>query len=154
MTSVRIRPMTAADLDRVIEIAQSLRHAPQWQRGAYAAALVPEATPRRIALVAEDPKTGVVSGFAVACLTPPEAELETIAVASEFQRQGLARQLFEVLAGELRGKQVSVTLLEVRASNHRALALYRSLGFAEAGRRRGYYADPVEDALLMRLKLV
>ena len=74
--------MTAADLDRVIEIAESLKQAPQWPRTVYEAAsaeskLLPNASPlwRRTAA------TGTVAGLAVASLTPPEAELETIVVA-------------------------------------------------------------------------
>jgi [ribosomal protein S18]-alanine N-acetyltransferase len=150
----RIRRVTTADIDRVIAIAQSLNQAPQWPREAYLAALDGKAMPRRIALVAEDAASGEVAGFAVASLTPPEAELETIAVAAGFQRRGLARQLFQALAGTLRQERVSVTLLEVRASNLQAQALYRALGFEVAGRRPRYYADPVEDAVLMRLALI
>ena len=152
--STRIRRMTAADLDRVMAIAQSLNQAPHWQREAYLAALGGKATPMRIALVAEDEASGTVAGFAVACLMPPEAELETIAVAAGFQRRGLARQLFQALVGALRQERASVTLLEVRASNIQAQALYRALGFEVAGRRPRYYADPVEDAVLMRLVLI
>ncbi len=148
--TARIRPMTAADLDRVIEIAQDLPQAPHWPRAAYFSALNPSAVPRRIALVAEDAEAGCVAGFAIAGLVPPEAELETIAVAAECQRRGFARQLFSALAAELRVAQVTGIVLEVRASNGRAQTLYRSLGFAEAGRRPRYYADPVEDAVLMR----
>jgi len=148
-----IRRMAAADLDRVIAIAASLRQSPQWPRAAYVAALDPEAVPRRIALVAEDATTGQVAGFAVARLTPPEGELETIAVAAEFQRRGEARQLFLALADEMRGERVRDVLLEVRESNQQALGLYRALGFVEVGRRPRYYADPVEDAVLMRLRL-
>ncbi len=150
----RIRRMTPADLDRVIEIAASLSQAPHWPREVYMAALGAELAPRRIALVVEDAASGVVAGFAVAWLTPPEAELETIAVAAGFQRRGLARQLFQALAGALRQERVSVTLLEVRASNTQAQALYRALGFEVAGRRPRYYADPVEDAVLMCLALM
>jgi ribosomal-protein-alanine N-acetyltransferase len=148
--------MTAADLDRVIEIAQNLKQAPHWPRSVYLAALDRLAVPRRIALVAEAMGTGAVAGFAVACLlvgtAPLEAELETIAVAANFQRRGVARQLFQALAGELRSAKATAVILEVRTSNTAAQALYRSLGFVEAGRRPRYYADPVEDAVLMRLR--
>jgi ribosomal-protein-alanine N-acetyltransferase len=148
--------MTAADLDRVIEIAQNLKQAPHWPRSVYVAAMESMAVPRRIALVAEEVGTGTVAGFAVACLLvgtePLEAELETIAVAANFQRRGVARQLFQALAGELRSAKATDVVLEVRTSNTAAQALYRSLGFEEAGRRPRYYADPVEDAVLMRLQ--
>jgi ribosomal-protein-alanine N-acetyltransferase len=188
--------MTAADLDRVFEIAASLKQAPQWPRSAYLAALDSRAAPPRIALLAElletgfgapvgpeapasdfdslacrnrsssvgweaaphtdkssSPACGVVAGFAVASLLPPQAELEIIAVAPQFQRHGLARRLFTTLAAELRTNQSAELLLELRASNLPALAFYRSLGFTETGRRTRYYHDPIEDALLMRLRM-
>ena len=147
--TARIRPMTPADLDRVMEIAVSLKDAPQWPRSSYLAALEPEAAPRRIALVAEETE---VVGFAVASLLPPEAELEMIAVAPAAQRQGVARQLFSALTAEIRTAEVFGVMLEVRCSNQPAIGLYRRLGFAESGRRTRYYADPVEDAILMRIE--
>lgn len=150
---IRIRPMVAEDVGRVMEIAKSLSQAPHWGQAVYLAAVDADAKPRRVALVAEDRMTGTIAGFAVASVTPPESELETIAVAEGFQRAGVARSLFAKLADELRRQGAGVTLLEVRASNEKALAFYRALGFAESGRRPRYYADPVEDAVLMRLAL-
>jgi ribosomal-protein-alanine N-acetyltransferase len=146
----RIRRMTPADLDRVMEIAASLPAAPHWPREAYLAALEAESSPRRIALVADS--DGVI-GFTVASLLPPEAELELIAVAPEAQRQGVAGRLFAALVKELYTAKVFGIMLEVRASNHPAIGLYRRLGFAEIGRRKRYYNDPVEDAVQMRLGL-
>jgi ribosomal-protein-alanine N-acetyltransferase len=151
--AARIRRMTPAELDRVIEIAASLPEAPQWPRSAYLAALSPDAAPPRIALVAQEPETGAVTGFAVASLIPPQAELEIIAVAPAWQRRGLGRRLFAALAEQLYAAQVNEVILEARASNLAALGLYRSLGFVETGRRPRYYHDPIEDALLMRLWL-
>jgi [ribosomal protein S18]-alanine N-acetyltransferase len=150
---VQIRHMTPADLDRVIEIERSLKQAPHWPRLAWLSALDPLSSPQRIALVAEDLSTEKVAGFAVASLLPPQAELELIAVASEAQRRGVAGFLFAPLAKELRTRLVTEVCLEVRASNQPALALYRHLGFAETARRTGYYADPVEDAVLLSLRL-
>lgn len=148
-----IRPMTAADLDRVIEIAESLKHAPQWPRKIYEAAISGVAFPQRIALVAQIAASGIVAGLAVASLTPPEAELETIVVSAPFQRLGAARRLMAALSRELREKKISDLLLEVRVSNRSAQVFYGSLGFIEAGWRPGYYAEPVEDALVLRLRL-
>lgn len=149
----QIRPMTAADLPRVVEIAGSLKDAPRWSPAAWAAALRPDSTPRRITLVAADPLSGVVDGFAVAVLVPPQAELESIAVVAESQRQGIGRHLFAALAVALRAAGIQDVLLEVRESNRVAQDFYRALGFAQTGRRVGYYADPTEDALLMSLRL-
>jgi len=148
---LRIRPMSAADLDRVMEIAVGLDKAPHWARAAYESALSPAHSPKRIALVAEDEYSGVVIGFAVASLLPPEAELETMAVARESQRRGVAGRLFRALVEELRAAEVSDLNLEVRASNGAAIGFYRAQGFAETGRRPRYYADPEEDAILLRL---
>jgi ribosomal-protein-alanine N-acetyltransferase len=153
LAGVQVRRMTQADLDQVIAIEQRLAQAPHWPRSAYETALDPEATLSRIALVAEETGSGVLAGFAVASLIPPQAELETIAVAPEFQRRGLACTLFSNLTQELREARISELILEVRASNLPALGLYRRLDFAETGRRPLYYIDPVEDAVLMCVQL-
>lgn len=151
--TLQIRRMTAADLDRVIEIAQSLGDAPAWPLSAYQAALKPDGLPPRIALVAEDANSKKVAGFAVASLLAPEAELESIAVAARFQRRGIARALLAALAAELRAAQAAEIILEARASNQPALALYREFGFVVSGRRTRYYQFPVDDAVLMRFQL-
>ena len=157
VADVRLRPMREADLDQVMAIAASLKDAPHWLRGAYLsafnrAALNRGAATRRIALVAESLEEGIVLGFTVVCLILPQAELETIAVAAEAQRQGIGRKLISALREELKAEVVREVLLEVRASNQRAIGFYRSLGWYEAGRRPRYYADPEEDAVLMNLK--
>jgi ribosomal-protein-alanine N-acetyltransferase len=151
--AVLIRRMVAADLDRVMEIARSLKQAPQWPRAAYLAALDAHSAPRRIALVAVDSATGFAEGFLVAGLLPPQAELESIAVAAGHQRQGMGGRLFAAMGKALKTEQVTEVILEVRASNDPALGFYRALGFAEGGRRPRYYADPVEDAVLMGMRL-
>jgi ribosomal-protein-alanine N-acetyltransferase len=143
--------MSPEDLDRVMEIAESLKDAPRWTRANYLAALDSDAAPPRIALVTEE--GGKVAGFAVASLMPPQAELEIIAVDAQVQRRGLARRLFAELADKLRLAGVTEIILEVRACNQPALVLYRQLGFAETGRRPCYYQAPVDDAVLMRLGL-
>ncbi len=145
--------MCAIDVERVLEIAAGLKEAPHWPRAAYAAALNPENRPRRIALVAADPESDIPLGFLAAGLLAPEAELETIAVAHEHQRRGLGGLLLRALAEELRKEHVRELHLEVRASNRTARGFYRAQGFEETGRRVSYYADPEEDAVLMRLKL-
>jgi ribosomal-protein-alanine N-acetyltransferase len=149
--------MRAADLERVMEIAASLRDAPKWKDSAYVAAMNPENGPRRIALVAADSVSDIPSAFLVAGVVAPEAELETIAVAAKTQRRGVGGMLLRGLVEELRSEQVAGLIagliLEVRASNQAALRLYRNHGFEETGRRPRYYADPEEDAVLMRLSL-
>ena len=149
---VQIRRMTPADVPRVMAIASSLPEAPRWPVSAYLDALNPESPARRIALVAAASEQ--VQGFVVASLLPPQAELETIAVASQNQRQGLGRLLFDALSLELHKEGVAEVALEVRASNRAAMAFYRSAGFGQKGIRRSYYVDPVEDAVVMGLRLI
>ncbi|HEX8812761.1 MAG TPA: ribosomal protein S18-alanine N-acetyltransferase [Terracidiphilus sp.] len=144
----RVRRMEEADLEAVAELAEGLPTAPRWSRETYLAAIDLASQPLRNAQVAVA-ADGELLGFAVASLVPPEAELESIVVAPGFQRRGIARGLFEVLVGELVSAGVAEILLEVRASNAAALAAYRALGFKETGRRPGYYANPVEDAVLL-----
>ena len=76
-----------------------------------------------------------------------------LAVAPEWRRRGLGRFLLRLARdlGARRGAREA--WLEVRSGNRPALALYESLGFAEAGRRQGYYSRPREDALLLRASL-
>ena len=198
---VRIRRMSAGDLERVLEIAGSLPEAPHWPASAYVAAINPENTPRRIALVAESDSSGdqdsglgiekqtagakahgrlagsdagtkvpayqsrayqspayrpmrpSIDGVVVAAIVAGEAELETIAVAADEQRGGVGGLLLQALLDKLRTELVSELNLEVRASNRVALDFYRKHGFEESGRRPRYYADPEEDAILMRLGL-
>lgn len=148
---LRIRPMESGDLDAVVALAASLESPPHWPRSAYVTAIDPNATPRRIALAAE--MDGVLAGFVIVLLIPPEAELETIAVIAGQQRKGIARTLLFALLDELQSRSVTGLALEVRASNLAAQALYRAVGFQDAGRRPGYYAEPAEDAVLMYLPI-
>ncbi len=77
---------------------------------------------------------------------PPEREILNLAVAPAYRRTGLATQLLQF---ELRHR--AIFLLEVRESNLAARALYERFGFAEISRRRGYYDNPPETAIVMRL---
>jgi ribosomal-protein-alanine N-acetyltransferase len=148
--AVRVRPMRLQDLDRIIEIARELETAPLWPRSAYERLL---SQPGRVTLVAAEDEGGAIAGFAVAVLVPPEAEIETVAVRLPSQKRGMGRALLEGVAAEIRTRGITLVHLEVRASNQPALALYRRVGFTECGRRSGYYADPIEDAIILSLDL-
>lgn len=153
MNPVYLRTMTAADLDAVLAIAAALPQAPHWPPAAYLAALAPNALLQRICLVAAEQGSEMGSetilGFAVASLLGGQAELESIAVVARSQRQGVGKRILERLLAELGREKVTEVLLEVRASNLRALSFYEALGFQAVGRRPRYYVDPVEDAVLM-----
>jgi tRNA threonylcarbamoyl adenosine modification protein YeaZ/ribosomal-protein-alanine acetyltransferase len=84
-----------------------------------------------------------------------EAEIITIATRPHVQRRGVARQLLSDRFDALRRAGIRNVFLEVAASNRAALALYHAMGFAEAGRRKGYYQrrHGAEDAIVMRREL-
>jgi len=143
-----IRPMTPGDIDAVTAIAAALPDAPHWPRSSYEAIFTPNTSPQRIALVAEAAPLGI-AGFVIASALSPQAELESIAVAAHFQGQSLAGRLFTSLRQSLLVLGCSEIFLEVRQSNHAALALYSALGFSQTARRPAYYSNPAEDAILM-----
>jgi len=150
---IKVRRMETSDIDAVMEIVAKTDHAPRWARSAYVAAVDTGNQPRRVALVAER-DGAALAGFTVAAvLRGGEAELESIVTALAHRRRGVARELFGVLKPELRRQGVREVMLEVREANYSAQGFYRFLGFREEGRRAGYYADPVEDAVMMRVKL-
>ena len=92
-------------------------------------------------------------GFLIARHLAPEWELENIVVAPAARRTGLGKGLLEALLTHVREANSSSVFLEVRESNRAARALYEQAGFRETGRRKSYYANPSEDAILYRLTL-
>ena len=124
--------MTPADAEAVQALLRLCPEAAQW--------LAPDAPPQR-AFVAE--RGGRIEGVAVWQELPGgEAELLNLAVHPQARRRGVARALLALLEG----RKIWV---EVRESNTAAIRFYESQGFAVCGRRRAYYANPAEDAILM-----
>ena len=79
-----------------------------------------------------------------------EADIMNIAVSPEYRRRGVAERLVAKLCDNLRQKGVRCLLLEVRASNEAAKALYEKMGFKQVGHRPNYYKNPKEDALILK----
>jgi ribosomal-protein-alanine N-acetyltransferase len=94
-----------------------------------------------------------ILGFLLAWRAADELHLTDLGVTAPARRRGVARALIEELCAEGRRSGARVVLLEVRESNHAALALYRALAFEEVYRRARYYADTDEEAVVMRLEL-
>lgn len=151
---IEIRRMNLADIESAMALAASLPHAPHYSADTWRKMLESGSAPQRLALVAIGPASQAVHGFAIAGIVPPQAELESIAVASASQRLGIGTRLLASIVEDLRSQRIAEILLDVRVSNHPAIALYRRFGFRETGRRTRYYLDPVEDALLMSLDLL
>lgn len=149
---LQIRFLGAADLDSVIAIAKSVEHAPHWTRGDYETALDSQSPAPRLCLAATLPDHPV-AGFVIASVVPPQSEIEFIAVDPRLQRRGIATALLNAALDELQRRNLAEVLLEVRASNLPAQALYRACGFVESGLRRAYYLHPVEDAILFSIQI-
>lgn len=119
-----------------------------WDRQAFEALLAMPGTRTLLARLGDRPASLLMTRRAA-----DEAEIIVLATHPAFRRKGLARQLLNENARELATKGVTSLFIEVAVSNAPALSLYRSLGFAETGRRKDYYehADGRrEDALVMR----
>ena len=95
---------------------------------------------------------GVLCGFICARAVETEWEIENVVVAAEFLRRGIGDALVGVLIQRAENEFASAILLEVRESNLPARSLYDKHGFREVGRRREYYREPVEDAILYALR--
>jgi ribosomal-protein-alanine N-acetyltransferase len=129
---MQVRQGTPADQPALWHILEQSPEAAQW---------LPEA---HEVIVAEDDDSLV--GFLVWRHTAPdEIEILNLAVAPAFRRRGIAKALLDKLPK-------CEIFLEVRESNLAARGLYQAAGFREVGLRRGYYQDPPEGAIVMRMQ--
>jgi ribosomal-protein-alanine N-acetyltransferase len=136
---------TEADLDAVAAL-ESESFTNPWPR----ATLVWElenSDVTRAYLLKDD--TGAVVAFCVCWVIFDELHINTLAVAPAARRRGIATAILRHVIAEAVGSGVTRATLEVRASNTAALGLYQRLGFHVAATRRGYYAKPAEDALIL-----
>ena len=91
-----------------------------------------------------------VAGYIGSQTVMDETDMMNVAVHPDFRRQGIAEALVIGLVEHLKTMGSRCLTLEVRASNAPAIALYEKLGFREIGRRKNYYRNPREDALILR----
>ena len=108
--------------------------------------------PGSVALVAGAGTPRQIGGFALAQVAADEAEILSVGVAKDWQRNGVGLKLIHGVMRAAAKSGARRAFLEVAESNAAALALYRKAGFAETGRRKGYYAKPgakAEDAILL-----
>ena len=141
---MEITGMTAAHVAQVAALEKVCFSDP-WSQKSVASELE---NPLALWLVAMDGERLVGYGGSQTVLG--EADMMNVAVDPEYRRQGVAGALVTALAQRL-AQQGNVSLmLEVRASNVPAMALYQKLGFEQVGRRKDYYRNPKEDALILK----
>jgi [ribosomal protein S18]-alanine N-acetyltransferase len=152
--ALRFRRMRLEDLPRVVEIEKDgFKH--PWSRELLERELS-HAWSTVLLAVEDGPaprRPEVVVGFIVYWLVHDEVHVLNIATAREQRRRGVGRALMEEAEEAGRRRGATLSTLEVRRSNLAAIALYRSMGYRQAGVRPNYYAEEREDAIVMVLDL-
>jgi ribosomal-protein-alanine N-acetyltransferase len=142
-----IRRMRAADLPAVIEIELQSFSMP-WSEATFRGLLRRSDADLFVAEMA-----GELVGYTVFWAVLDQGELGNVSVAPEWRRRGIGHQLIDAVLARASDRGVREIYLEVRVSNEGAQLLYNRYGFRQVGRRRNYYLEPTEDALVMRLDL-
>ena len=143
-TGTYLRPMKEADLALIMRIERRAYEYP-WSEGIFRDCL-------RVGYHCwVYVQGGMIEAYGVMSIGAGEAHILNLCVNPESQRQGLGRKVLAHLLGQALRLKADTALLEVRPSNHAALALYRSMGFNEVGVRKEYYpaGNGREDALIL-----
>jgi [ribosomal protein S18]-alanine N-acetyltransferase len=140
--------MRPDDLDEVVAIERASFGMP-WSRGAF----LYEIQQNRVARCWVLREGDRVAAYLCLWEIGDELHVTNIAVHPAHRRRGLARRLLRAILEDGRSRHLRAVTLEVRPTNDEALALYESFGFRVVGRRRGYYYDTGEDALIMESDL-
>ncbi|MDO5416290.1 MAG: ribosomal protein S18-alanine N-acetyltransferase [Lachnospiraceae bacterium] len=115
----------------------------------WSASLLEEGLARDWNLFLVTEENGCLTGYGAACVIAGEGEIQRIAVLKEFRRMGTGRKLLDALINASRERGAGAMTLEVRESNEAARNLYLSAGFQEEARRKDYYRNPTEAAVIM-----
>ena len=148
MPSRSVDRMRPEDLDEVLEIERASFSMP-WSRGAF----LYEMQQNRVAQCWVMREEGRVLGYLCLWEIADELHITNIAVHPTSRRQGVGRTLLQGVLDDAKRRKLRLVVLEVRPSNTEALTLYEGFGFRVTGRRRGYYYDTGEDALVMEAAL-
>jgi ribosomal-protein-alanine N-acetyltransferase len=142
-----IRQMDTNDIDRIMEIERKSFVAP-WSKTMFEETIF---SPISRGLVIEHNNT--IVGYIVFYAVYVEAHIMNLAVNPEERKQGYARQMLDQVLKLFRENSIGECYLEVREHNRVAQELYEHFGFEVIGRRKKYYPETNEDALVMQLLL-
>jgi ribosomal-protein-alanine N-acetyltransferase len=142
-----IRLMRAADLPEVMPIEQECFSTP-WKEPTFSGLLRRTDTDLFVAEMEQR-----LVGYAACWTVIDQSELGNVAVASAARGHGIGGALVDAVIERVKERGAHELFLEVRESNLGAQGLYKRRGFVVVGRRRSYYAQPTEDALVMRLRV-
>jgi ribosomal-protein-alanine N-acetyltransferase len=148
--------MTEHDLLEVVEIEETCGLS-RWGWDAYHAELLQGHSTLMLVARSSDGEDMAgrerVAGFIAARLVADELHINNVAVRWRYRRCGMGGALLDAALREGARLGASAAVLEVRASNEPALALYECYGFRATGRRRNYYTEPTEDAVVMSVRV-
>ena len=143
MGRLTFRAMTTEDADAVAEIEEKSFAMP-WKRDDFW-----REAQNELATYIVGELDGKIVAYAGAWVSFNQAEVMSVAVEPELRGQGIGTILFGELIQAVKARGATAITLEVRPSNAAAIKLYQSFGLRSVGRRRGYYLDNGEDALIM-----
>ena len=148
MNQVELRPLEAADADRVLELERQLFGAGAWTPGMVAAELAGTGRWYRAAV-----SDGQLVGYAGLWYDGDVTQVMTLGVDPDYQGCGIGRALLQSLIDESIRLDAKGIFLEVATNNQAAISLYRSVGFLPIAVRKRYYQPENQDAYTMRLEL-
>jgi len=146
MTELTYRKMTATDLDAVV-IVENQSFSTPWTRQAFYEELENQLAYYLLAVLDD-----TVVGYVGMWLILDEAHITNVAVLPSCRKLGIGKSMMQKALDIAKANGAVSMTLEVRPSNAPALALYKNLGFENAGVRKNYYEDTNEDAIIMWLR--
>lgn len=145
LATLRFEPLAEAHIEAVVAIEREANGAPWSDRG------FRNEIDHRHGVFFVAIESGEVVGYGGVWLVIDEAHIVNVAVRADKRRQGVARRLVLRLLEEAKSHGMTTASLEVRAGNAPAIALYEAMGFVATNRRKRYYPDNGEDAVVMWL---
>lgn len=140
---MEIREILTGDINQVASLEQQI-FSDAWSENA-----VTETFRQPQSILTGAFESNVLKGYLIVYYVLDELEIARIAVAPNCRRQGIAERLLQDLEEKSRQLKIDRWLLDVRESNQAAIGLYKKYGFSEDGKRKKFYTDPVETAILM-----
>ncbi len=142
-----VRAMKSSDIDKILYIEQTVFSDP------WSASMIADMYESDYDYIWVADKDGDIIAYINMRILSHEAELMRIAVLECYRGRGLAYKLMQEAVQLCTERNADSIFLEVRASNQPAISLYKKYNFYEIGRRKAYYSNPSDDALLMRMQV-
>ncbi len=144
MTKVIVREMAFDDVDEIYEIEKKSFSMP-WSKASFYQEINDNSAAYYYVVGVDDTLVGYMGIWKIL----DEGHITNVAIDPDYRGKGYSKQLVSYVLGEMKKLEVHMFTLEVRESNIIAQELYSKFGFSVEGRRKKYYTDTNEDALLM-----